>query len=374
MQLVYLSPLPWNSFVQRPHKFVEWFHRHHGGRVLWIDPYPTRLPMWTDLRRIKTAKFYTAAQTATGNTPDWLTIICPPLLPIEPLPGACFISHWLWRDILRTIRQFMQTGDTLLGIGKPSELALQVLSQHPAAASFYDAMDNFPAFYRGISRTAMARREQSIADRVSRISVSSTTLAERFAAYRAKLTIVHNACTVDALPPVNASRRQSGDLVLGYLGTIGHWFDWPFVLALAQANASLHIHLIGPVYTSVPEPLPSNISLLPACDHATAISLMQTFSIGLIPFKHSDLTSSIDPIKYYEYRAIGLPILSTCFGEMARRQGQAGIFIADADSDLAYQVKMALVYKYRSNEIQAFRKNNSWEARFNASNILPCSH
>lgn len=219
----------------------------------------------------------------------------------------------------------------------------------------------------------MARREQSIADRVSRISVSSTTLAERFAAYRAKLTIVHNACTVDALPPVNASRRQSGDLVLGYLGTIGHWFDWPFVLALAQANASLHIHLIGPVYTSVPEPLPGNISLLPACDHATAITLMQTFSIGLIPFKHSDLTSSIDPIKYYEYRALGLPILSTCFGEMARRQGQAGIFIADAASDLAYQVKMALIYKYRSNEIQAFRKNNSWEARFNASNILPCS-
>lgn len=45
MQLVYLSPLPWDSFSQRPHQFVEWFHNKHGGEVLWIDPYPTRLPI-----------------------------------------------------------------------------------------------------------------------------------------------------------------------------------------------------------------------------------------------------------------------------------------------------------------------------------------
>jgi hypothetical protein len=371
MQLVYLSPLPWNSFAQRPHKFVEWFHNKHGGNVLWVDPYPTRLPKWRDLRRVKTAMIFTYAQAVKVDTPDWLTVTRPHVLPIEPLPGAGFISRWLWHDTLQTIDRFVQNGETLLGIGKPTELALQVLAQHPRMPSFYDAMDDFPAFYQGLSRTAMEHREQRIADSVSRISVSSTMLAERFAAYRSKLAVVHNACTVDMLPPVNAIKKQSGELVLGYLGTIGHWFDWPFVLALAQANSSLQIHLIGPVYTSIPEPLPYNIRLLPACDHATAIRLMQAFSVGLIPFKCSDLTASVDPIKYYEYRALGLPVLSTYFGEMARRQGQAGIFIVDADSDLAYQVNIATIHKYSRYEIQTFRKNNSWEARFNASNILP---
>lgn len=371
MQLVYLSPLPWNSFAQRPHKFVEWFHNKQGGSVLWIDPYPTRLPMWADLSRLRNARLFADEQTAKAEIPEWLTVVRPHRLPIEPLPGADWISHWLWRDILYMIDRFMQQGETLLGIGKPSELALQVLAQHHAIPSFYDAMDDFPAFYQGLSRSAMARREQSIADSVSRISVSSTALADRFAAYRSKLALVHNACTVNSLPPVNAVRKESGNLVLGYLGTIGHWFDWPFVQALAQANSSLNIHLIGPVYTSVPEPLPCNIKLLPACDHAAAVSLMQAFSVGLIPFKRSDLTASIDPIKYYEYRALGLPILSTCFGEMARRQGQAGIFIADTDSDLTYQVSIAMAHKYRRYQIQAFRKNNSWEARFNASDILP---
>lgn len=371
MQLVYLSPLPWGSFAQRPHKFVEWFHSKHGGRVLWIDPYPTRLPIWTDVRRIKTAKIFKDTQTTKENKPDWLTVIHPHVLPIEPLPGASLIFRWLWRDIMQVIHQFMQSDNTLLGIGKPSELALQLLTHYPATPSFYDAMDDFPAFYHGISRTAMARREQKIADSVSRISVSSTTLAERFNAYNSKMIVVYNACTVDALPPVNAIREQVERPVLGYLGTIGHWFDWSFVLALAQVNSSLNIQVIGPVYTPIPEPLPHNIKLFPACDHPTAINLMQAFTVGLIPFKCNDLTASVDPIKYYEYRALGLPILSTSFGEMARRQGQPGIFIADADSNLTKHVNMALAYKYHSNEIEIFRINNSWEARFNESDILP---
>lgn len=371
MQLVYLSPLSWKSFSQRPHNFVTWFHRKHGGSVLWVDPYPTRLPMWTDVRRIRAISVLADSQTPKGNTPEWLTVIRPRQLPIEPLPGASLISCWLWRDTLQTIHQFMQRENTVLGIGKPSELALLILKQEPTTASLYDAMDDFPAFYQGISKAAMARRERKIANRVSRISVSSTASAERFTRYRTKLTVVHNACAVEALPPIPAIRKQSDSKILGYLGTIGHWFDWSFICALAKANPSLHIHLIGPVYTSIPEPLPGNIKLSPACDHATAIELMQTFSVGLIPFKRNDLTASVDPIKYYEYRALGLPILSTHFGEMAHRQDQPGIFIADADSDLSSLVQMALRFHSSSSQIQTFRNNNSWEARFNASNVIP---
>ena len=33
MQLVYFSPVPWASFAQRPHKFVEWFHARCGAIV-----------------------------------------------------------------------------------------------------------------------------------------------------------------------------------------------------------------------------------------------------------------------------------------------------------------------------------------------------
>jgi hypothetical protein len=88
--------------------------------------------------------------------------------------------------------------------------------------------------------------------------------------------------------------------------------------------------------------------------------------VGLIPFKKTDLTASVDPIKYYEYRALGLPILSTRFGEMALRESQKGVFFVDKYSDLEKQVKEALTCRSDIVEIEGFRKANSWDARFDS--------
>jgi hypothetical protein len=370
MRLVYLSPVPWESFTQRPHKFVEWFHARRSGEVLWVDPYPTRLPKLADFHRVKTIEGCAKKQAATGTKPAWLTVLRPRSLPIEPLPGICALNRLLWNDVIKAIDAFVGKGPCQLAIGKPSELALQVLARHPATPSLYDAMDDFPAFYGGLSRAAMGWRERAVAARVARILVSSTALADRFAAYRPKFALARNACAIETLPPLNATSQSSGKPVLGYVGTIGNWFDWRLVFALAEANPSMCIRLIGPLYALPPGPVPRNIELLPACDHATAIRSVQEFSVGLIPFKRTDLTASVDPIKYYEYRALGLPVLSTRFGEMALRDGQAGVFLMGDDSDLASLVRTAMAYKCDMDVIQQFRTANSWEARFDASGIL----
>jgi hypothetical protein len=305
------------------------------------------------------------------SIPEWLTTLRPHSLPVEPLPGAGALNRLFWNDALQAIDTFIEKGECQLGIGKPSEFALQVLARHPAVPSLYDAMDDFPAFYRGLSRAAMGRREQAVAARVTWISVSSTALADRFAAYHAKLTLALNACVIEALPPPNTTIKSSGRPVLGYVGTIGHWFDWTLVFALAEANPSMCIRLIGPTYVLPPGPMPHNVELLPACDHASALRFMQEFSAGLIPFKRNGLTASVDPIKYYEYRALGLPVLSARFGEMALRDRLAGVFLMDKHSDLAKLVRTAVAYEYEIDEIQAFRTENSWEARFDTSGILP---
>ena len=91
---------------------------------------------------------------------------------------------------------------------------------------------------------------------------------------------------------------------------------------------------------------------------------MQGFSVGLIPFLKNKLTASVDPIKYYEYFALGLPVLSTRFGEMALRDGRSGVFLVDSKDNLAAQVKNALSYECRIEDINSFRLENSWESRF----------
>lgn len=369
MRLVYFSPVPWTSFSQRPHKFVEWFHIRHGADVLWIEPYPTRLPAWRDFRRLRPD--WNARGSAAPCRPEWITVVRPIGLPVDPIAGLDKINGLLWQRVLAEIANFVSDEDLcVIAIGKPSKLALRTLQHHPKITSFFDAMDDYPEFYTGYSKCSMKSVVDEIASRVSRILISSEALSCRFESRESKLLLVRNACDPSALPSTGTTKHDEDRPILGYIGTIGHWFDWTLLLALAKTSPSVHIRLLGPIYVPPPEPVPDNVELLPACDHEAAMEIMQNFTAGLIPFKHNDLTRSVDPIKYYEYRSIGLPVISSRFGGMMSRDGEPGLFFVDGSTNLPLQVQRALDYQCDENEIRNFRARNSWMKRFDECRIL----
>lgn len=371
MRLVYFSPVPWASFSQRPHKFVEWFHMRYEADVLWIDPYPTRLPSWADFRRLH-PKWNVTFPGRLDGTSEWLRVVTPYTLPLDPITGLNVLNRMLWRKLLGKISEFLSGGrHCIIGIGKPSSLALQSLERHPRVMSLLDAMDDYPAFYKGLAKKAMTFRVNEIASRVSRIIISSEALRRRFRKHQHKLTLIRNACDPDMLPSVDSMRTGENESILGYVGTVGRWFDWRLVFALAKADPSVRIRLVGPVYLSAPQPVPDNVEILPACAHDEAIEIMQSFSTGLIPFEYIELTYAVDPIKYYEYRSLGLSVISSRFGRMAFRDSEPGVFLVDRhDDDLAFRMQSALSYRYDRNDIVNFRNRNSWTARFDESHVL----
>lgn len=346
---------------------VRHFHSRTGGQVLWIDPYPTRLPILSDVLD----KRPLAAAVDDVPLPGWLNVIKPNALPIEPLPYSGRLNRLLWSEVFSCVDKFAD-GSTLLGVGKPSELALQLLAKKQFASTFYDAMDDFPAFYSGWSSYAMASRERKIVSWVSTVFASSSALKERLIHHASDVRLVLNACATGRLIAVDSVRPQNKDRtpVIGYVGTIAQWFDWDLVFALADANPHARFHLIGPVYGRPPASIPANVKLVPPLPHAEALLAMAQFDVGLIPFKRTPLTSSVDPIKYYEYRALGLPVVSSSFGQMALRAAFNGVYLIDSNSDLDKVLNQAFTDSPTAKEIAQFRKENSWESRFDQANIF----
>lgn len=357
MRLIYLSPVPWDSFSQRPHEIAAFYHSATGGRVTWIDPYPTRLPTIADFRDKSPP-----LTGADAGSPAWIKILRPRALPIEPLPGSGLINRWMWRDVLIQARQYMD-GDTLIGVGKPSVLGIQLLHSGHYSSSFYDAMDDFPAFYTGLSKLAMARRERSIARMVDTVITSSHLIHRRFSKWKSDVRLVMNACATERLPSWRPRVGRAGMPVLGYIGTIAAWFDWELVATLARAVPTARVRLIGPLYQPPAIALPTNVTIEPPLPHAQALQMMNEFDIGLIPFKQTPLTASVDPIKFYEYRAMGLPVMSTAFGEMALRGAGDGVCLLGRDSDFSVLVRDALALSSTEQSVRQFRKVNSWSAR-----------
>lgn len=363
-RLIYLSPVPWESFAQRPQKFVEWFHARFGGEVVWVDPYPTRLPRLSDLRRANPAKLQ-----GKGH-PEWMRVLKPLSLPLEPLPGSGWVNHLFWLPLLTQLERFASQQDTMVVIGKPSLLALATLKRLPQARSVYDAMDEFPAFYSGLSRRAFARREERVVRQVDTLWVTSTRLKRHWSAVRPDLQLLPNAVD-DTLLPAPREKVQSPKKVFGYVGTIATWFDWDWVIALALERPQDVIRLIGPVFSPARATLPQNIELLPGCHHEAALQAMLDFDVGLIPFIQNELTASVDPIKYYEYRALGLPVISTKFGEMEFHAHEQGTFIVETLESLGARIESALNFQDDATAAREFAKRNSWRARFDAARIFP---
>ena len=366
MRLVYLSPVPWESFAQRPHKFVEWFHDRTDGLVLWVDPYPTRFPTWGDFRRSR--QFASTRQQ--GSMPPWLTVVKPNGIPIEPIPGSGWVNRQFWQRHLSLINEFSSKSKTFLAIGKPSALALELLKLLRDCPALYDAMDDFPEFYKGLSRFALARREFQITQRVDVIWTSGTELKSRWKHIHNDVRLVHNGLDLSVLNVVGSASKTNERKVFGYVGTIASWFDWAWVCALAETRPNDEIRLIGPVFAPPVGKLPSNIILLPACNHAKALIAMTKFHVGLIPFKKNALTSSVDPIKYYEYRALGLSVISTDFGEMSLRADEDGVFISQSASDLPALAESSVKFKRDADDARAFAIQNTWETRFDAENFF----
>lgn len=103
-----------------------------------------------------------------------------------------------------------------------------------------------------------------------------------------------------------------GEVTVGYFGYLaGAWFDWELLAAAARRRPGWRFYLIG--YGGSPEGvlLPENIVLLgkqPQCDLA---AFAANWDVAVIPFKPDRLAAGADPIKTYEYLAMGLPVVVT---------------------------------------------------------------
>jgi hypothetical protein len=205
---------------------------------------------------------------------------------------------------------------------------------------------------------------------VDRVYAASDALMEKFARRGVEACLVPNAYAMRTLPPF-APRPPAAPPVFGYVGTVGRWFDWELVARLASAFPSAEVRIVGPVYAGPPRVLPANVRLAGECPQPAAVEHLRDFACGLIPFRNTALTAAVDPIKYYEYRGMGLPVLSTRFGQMAARGRGDGVFMADGDGGLEGAARAALAHVTTAAAVDRFRAENDWDTRLGRAPLFP---
>lgn len=246
------------------------------------------------------------------------------------------------------------------------EAALNVRAE-TGSPIIYDCHDHIAGLPKMASEVAAAETvAMQSADRVLFSSSSLRNQHEGAVPTHSSILLRNATDAAKRLPPRKASAQNIARRpVAGYVGALGTWFDVTAVQRAAESNPDIDFVLAGSVELDSIQKLGSlaNVSLLGEVPHTELPALYASFDIGLIPFRLNELTRATDPIKFYEYCAYGLPIVSTRLPELERYADV--VYFASGPEEFALQVRRSLV---ASDELRIKREleiaaTETWLAR-----------
>lgn len=197
----------------------------------------------------------------------------------------------------------------------------------------FDMLDDWTDHYAfEVIRSEVKLAYQRLFDRVDIVTANSeATLATAHAFGRSDAHLVTNGCDPERFP---TSSLAQGPTTVGYVGKIGKRVDLELVLGIAAAFPQVVFTFAGPILDREYEaPLRSqaNIRLLGDVHYDRVPALLQTFDIGWVPHRVGAGEVGGDVIKTYEYRAAGLPVVTTpVLG--ANDRGLTGVRVAGRET------------------------------------------
>lgn len=259
----------------------------------------------------------------------------------------------------------------------PHPAFFRVLAEAHASGwlTVYDVVDDWEEFQRvGQADWYDRQFEAHLAATADAVTVINRKLAQQLRLFNlAETAILPNGFAV-GVERIDCRRElERGQVTIGYFGYLaGAWFDWQLLSQAARSRPDWRFYLIG--YGGEPEgiSLPGNIILLGKKPRSELASYAANWDVAIIPFKAERLAAGADPIKTYEYLAMGLPVVVT--GVYPPEGGEP--FVQRAISVEGFVSAIEQASNEESNQVnlrKAFAESCTWRHRVDAFfTLLEC--
>jgi glycosyltransferase involved in cell wall biosynthesis len=223
-----------------------------------------------------------------------------------------FNDAWLERQMRRFLPD---PAATVVWVRFPSPEFVDLLPRLNARIVVYecaDAMHLTPGTEQGPWKAIFDRAERDLVARADAVVVHTPTLAERFEGWGASVRLVPHG--VDLFPMSERPRRRgAGPVVAGFVGTLDRRVDSEIIRAIAKAEPTWRIRLIGPVgvgFDRVSLRDLQNVSIEPAVPYQQLGEVLASFDLGLMPYFDHPMYRGMSPVKNLELLAAGVPAVA----------------------------------------------------------------
>ncbi len=254
--------------------------------------------------------------------------------------------------------------------------AVSIVPAFPGSPVLYDCVDDlatFPAYHRAEPLTRLLGREALLVRSANAMIVTSPRLLEIFAGHAHRIKLVGNVADYDffAQPPVGEHPLWHGTLgrrliFVGALNTLK--VDLSMLRSLAAALPNDTLMLVGPIMGNPAEwqeleQMP-NVHLAGKVAYAELPSVLNGADVALIPYNLNQYTASCNPMKFYEYMAAGLPVVTSRLPALTESEDSDVTYFYRDRVTMINAIEKAVVDKSAGREQrQARARNHTWESR-----------
>lgn len=249
--------------------------------------------------------------------------------------------------------------------------AIEKLATGPIVYHCVDDMSAVP----GIDSEGFKKEEERLLTKAKVVFTTSTTLMEMCSKFNDHVYNFPNVVDIDFFGKALENAPIPVDLAsipkprIGYVGALSDYkVDFPLLLDVAEQRPDWHFVLIGEEAegqdNSIVRQLRQmpNVHLLGHRSYQTLPDYLRGFDVGLLPTLINDYTRAMFPMKYFEYLAAGVPVVSTPLD--FTRENKAGLVVAEGLEVFIQAIEQQLERgRFSKEESSSFVADNTWDAR-----------
>jgi len=243
--------------------------------------------------------------------------------------------------------------------------------KHKTEKLVYYCVDNMTAF-KGVNQDVIGKMDEKLTSFAKVVFAVSEQIYRRKKILNENTYYVphgvnyeHFAGVLEADIGKPAELSHIGFPIIGFYGLISEdWIDFNLLSYIADFHPEWSIVMVGKIDINRKElPERKNIHYLGPVSYEDLPSYAKFFDIAIIPFNVNELTMYSNPLKVYEYLAMGKPVVSVDIPEISRLGGM--VEIAKTYKEFVRKIEKNLKEKNYA-KIRArieFAKDNSWEKK-----------
>ncbi|CAB3718847.1 hypothetical protein LMG24238_04703 [Paraburkholderia sediminicola] len=349
-----------------------------GWRVLYVESVGFRSPKvgsgrdWARLWR----RLWRGVQSLVLGPPrraENIWVLSPLMVPAgHHLPFVRSLNQALLRFSVTRFAKSQRFRDPVVWTYHP--YMLDAIVTLPRGPLVYHCVDDIAAI-PGVDVEAFRNAQQALVGRCEAVFTTAMSLKETCQPFNPNTHFFGNvvdeahfgeARAEGALPPELAAIPEPR---LVYHGVLSDFkVDFPLLLQTAQARPQWHWVIIGEEREGQRSELLAQLARLPNVhllgyrSYQTLPRYMRGMQVGVLPTLLNEYTRSMFPMKFYEFLAAGLPVVSTPLD--FAKEPRAGLEVGgDLEAFIAAIEKQLARGKLSADESRAAVGDNTWERR-----------